>query len=132
MKRKTVFRSLIAALAGAAISCVFIFTRMDNAQTVNDVMRILSDGFLCGGLILALSGAMVWLVNQGTFSGLGYAFRSIFVSLHDQAYRETHKETYSDYVERKSEKKTPCLFLVIVGGAYLVVAVVFTVLFYSL
>lgn len=131
MKLKSALRYIIAALVGAAIVlAVIFFKQIGQAQSTRAIFKILSDAFLASGLILTLSGAFVWIVGQGTFSGLGYAFSRIFVALHDKQYREEHKETYLEYGERKAAKKKPFLFLIITGAAYLVPAITFTILFY--
>ena len=131
MKPGSALRYIIAALAGAIIALAVVFLKgITRADSITVKFRILSDAFLAAGLILTLSGAFVWIVGQGTFSGLGYAFSRLFVALHDKRYRDEHKETYLEYGERKAAKKSPCLFLIITGAAYLVPAIAFTILFY--
>lgn len=131
MKLRTALRYVIAALAGAAIVLSVIFAKgILQAGSATATFKILSDAFLASGLALTLSGAFVWIVRQGTFSGLGYAFSRLFVALHDKQYRDEHKETYLEYGERKAAKKPPFLFLIIVGAAYLVPSITFTILFY--
>ena len=56
---------------------------------------------------------------------------NFFVSLHAKEYRDSHKESYSEYRERKGAKKTPCLYLVIVGAAFLLPGILFAVLYVS-
>ena len=131
MKLKAALRYIIAALVGAGIVLAVVFAKgilQTDSTTVK--IKILSDAFLAAGLVLALSGAFVWIVRQGTFSGLGYAFNRLFVALHDKQYRDEHKESYLEYGERKAAKKPPFLFLIITGAAYLIPAIVFVILFY--
>ena len=128
---KKAVKYVIAALIGAAICCAVLFGKnIVSAETAQARFKLLSDAFAGAGLILLLAGLFVWTVRQGAFSGLGYAFRSIFVSLHAKEYRDEHKESFSEYRARKSERKTPCLFLIVTGCAYLVPAIVFTVAYF--
>ncbi len=119
---------VIAALLGAACICAILFGKgYFGLETTQERLRLLSDAFLIPGLLLLLAGCFVWIMRQGTFSGMGYTVRKIWNSLHSQSYQENHKESYAEYRERKSAKKTPFLFLILVGGLYLLPAVALTV-----
>lgn len=131
MKKKKAIKYVIAILAGAVLCLAVIFGKgIITAETVQQKIRILSDAFTAAGLILLLSGLLVWIVRQGTFTSMGYAFHSLFVSLHDSEYRESHQTTYGEYRDRKLSKNTPFLFLIITGAAFMIPAIVFTVLFF--
>lgn len=128
---KRAVKYIVAAFVGAAICCAVVFGKnIQSAETMQSRIKILSDAFTGAGLILLLSGLFVWIVRQGVFAGMGYAFRSIFVSLHAQKYREEHRETYTEYRERKGERKTPFLFLIITGAIFLIPAVALTVAYF--
>lgn len=129
MNRKWI-KYLAALLIGGAAVCALLFGRgFLSLETAQDKLRLLSDAFLVPGLLLALAGCLVWIAREGTFSGMGYTFRKIWNSLHSQEYREAHRESYAEYCERKSAKKTPFLFLIITGGIFLLPAILFTVLY---
>lgn len=127
---KTFLRYLIAALAGAAACGAVLLAKGIPSQT-QPLMRVLSDAFTAAAVLLLLACAIVWIGRQGMFRGMGYTVRRIFVALHSQEYRDAHKETYSEYCERKGLRKTPCLFLLITGCSYLVPAVTFAVLYFT-
>lgn len=121
---------LIAALLGAAAVLGILFGKgYPSLESNAERMKLLSDAFLVPGLILLLCGCFIWIVRQGTFSGMGYTFRRIFVSLHAKEYRDKHKESYTEYRERKAGKKTPFLFLILTGAAFLIPAIVFTLIY---
>lgn len=129
MKRAA--RYCAATAAGGAVCMAVllaknVFSAADTVQTV----RILADAFTAAGLMLLVSGLLVCIVRQGTFLGMGYAFRSLIVALHGSEYRKEHRESYSEYVERKGKKETAFLFLIITGGVFMIPAVLFTILFF--
>ena len=101
------------------------------SQFYRHTFRLAPRSLLTQHALLLLACAIVWIGRQGMFRGMGYTVRRIFVALHSQEYRDAHKETYSEYCERKGLRKTPCLFLLITGCAYLVPAVTFAVLYFT-
>ena len=125
---KTFFRYAAALLSGAAV-CGAVLLAKGLPEQMQQLMRVLSDAFLGAAALLLLACSVVWIGRQGMFRGMGYTVRRVFVALHSQEYREAHKESYSEYCERKGLRKTPCLFLLISGAAYLVPAVVFAILY---
>lgn len=129
MNRKWI-KYLAALLIGGAAVCALLFGRgFLAAETMRERMRLLSDAFLVPGALLLLAGCLLWIVREGTFAGMGYTFRKLWNSLHSREYREAHRESYAEYCERKSAKKTPFLFLIITGGIFLLPAILFTVLY---
>lgn len=132
MKDKSPLRFIVALLIGGGICLAIIFIKgVLSAESPRQVMKILSDGFFVSGAVLFLSGAMLWIIGQGVFSGMGYAFSRIFTALHDKKYRDEHKESFEEYGERKSQKKPRFAYLLISGTCYLLPAIVFTALFYA-
>lgn len=121
---------LIAVSIGTAILLAILFGKgYPSLESAAERFKLLSDAFLVSGLLLLLSGCLVWIMRQGTFSGMGYTFRRIFVSLHSKEYRDEHKESFAEYRERKSDKKTPFLFLILTGSIFLIPAIAFTLIY---
>ena len=90
-----------------------------------DKIRHWSDAFFTAGMLLAASGALVFVSRNGAFDGLSYAVVSL-----SWFFRNRQHESYADYKARKAERgKTPCLFLVIVGGGFLLIALILVILF---
>lgn len=124
---------IVALLIGAAVFCAMLFGKgFMRLDTEKEKLRLLSDAFLVPGILLLLAGCFSWIMRQGTFSGMGYTVKRIFISLHSAQYREEHKESYAEYRERKAEKRSPFLFLIIVGAVYLIPAIVITILYAAL
>lgn len=123
----------ITALIGALM--VFIVMRnygYADAATQVDKVLILSNAFTIPGVILIMVGFLVMASNEGAFNGISYAM-SYAVRMLIPGGGAAKQEKYGDYVMRRREKeKAKVGFIFLVGLVYLVVAIVFTVLFYQI
>ena len=88
---KTFFRYAAAVLAGAAVCGAVLLAKGVSGLQAQALMRLLSDAFTAAAVLLLLACALVWITRQGTFRGMGYTVRRIFVALHSQEYRDSHK-----------------------------------------
>ena len=88
----------------------------------------LSNAFTVPGVIITMCGALVWIAQQGMFDTLSYAGKMIADQFRPTVYKHCK---YVDYVieKREKRKKGGFGFLVIIGCAFLVPGVVFTVLY---
>ncbi len=128
---KSVLRPIIAALCGTAVCAAILFGKgILSADSSRETMRILSDAFTVPGLVLLLCGLFVWILRQGTFSGMGYALKQLYMTMRSEKYREEHKESFSDYRERKQSRKPPFLFLIVTGCVFLVPGILFSILYF--
>ena len=115
--------SAVITLAVLFIKGFFILT--DIAQKY----RYLSDAFVIPGVLFMAFAGLVFVSDEGTFDGVGFAFKKAlrvilpFIGLSD--------ESYADYRERKHKKgKTKgysCMFFT--GLVFFLVGVVFMLLF---
>ena len=122
--------ALLAALMTLAVLELHGFAQ---AATQADRYRILCDAFTIPGVILLMLGLLVWISDMGTFDGLSYSLRYAFRRLFFVGGAKT--ETYYDYKEQKKERRrqrSGYSFLLVVGGVFLAVAIVFMILFYRL
>ena len=95
--------------------------------------RILCDAFTIPGLLLILTGFLVWVSNQGALDGISYAVRGLFRVFIPGAGLRQNLETYYDYLKRKDEKRIKGYgFLFLVGGISLAIALLFYFIFYSI
>lgn len=93
--------------------------------------RYWSDAFFIPGILLILSGLLVFVANEGSFNAIGYLMRSVVTKL--VPGDRMKPETYGEYVERKREKKvTGYSFLFISGLVSIAISTVFLVLYYQL
>ena len=95
-------------------------------------LRILADAFTIPGTVITLFGVLVILSNEGAFEGvsyvIGYGLRMLI-----PGRALERPQSYADYVldRREKGKLTGFGFLFVVGGVFLLLAIVFTVLFFK-
>ena len=133
MKSKIVLiiiKYLIAALAATGILIMALLLRdYFNTEDLKQKIRYLADGFFIPGALYVLFGVFVWLVNEGTFTGLGYMFKHVLQTLIPMMKKDT--ETYAMYREKRKKIKG-YYFLYFVGLPFLVTGIIFTILFYTI
>ena len=118
----TLFIGLVASLILSFVRDVY------NAPDTQTLYRDLSDIFSVPGLLLVLFGGLVFVSNGGAFYGLSFSVLKFFNVFKKDANR--NRETYRDYVARKSDKKvTGYSFLFFAGLIILTPGVVFLVLY---
>lgn len=93
---------------GAAVTAlsvmVYLGSRDFGSASLQDRYRLLCDAFTIPGLLMILSGALVWVSNEGAFHGVSYCVRlAVFALIPGR--RKDGYEKFSDYVERKSQKR---------------------------
>ena len=128
--KSNLFKYGITALIGALMA--FTTTQTHNlaeAATDAEKYRILSDAFTIPGVILIMVGLLVMVSNGGFFNGMAYAFSYAARLLVPGVSKDVGR--YGDFIERRARRgKTGYGFLIIVGAAFLAVAIVFLILFY--
>lgn len=96
--------------------------------TLQDQYRFLCDAFTIPGLLLILSGALMWVANEGALNGISYCLRlAVFALIPGK--RKDGYEKYGDYVERRSKKRVQGYSFLFVSG---VVAMVIALVFFAL
>lgn len=120
----------IASLIGGLLAWMVIEIRgYSSAAPLSMRYMVLCDAFTVPGILLFLSGLLVFVANEGAFEGVSYVFSRAKQAL--VPFSKKKDITYGDYVEerRKKEKIKGYSFLILTGLAFLAVAVVFLVLF---
>ena len=130
---KLLLKYSITAVIGAAVA-VFLMWQHNLLGAENLVSRfhILSDAFVVPGLLLLMSGVLVWVSNFGIFDTLGYAgsrVGSMFIPFYRKSFDH---QTFYDYKESRKDKRiSGYSFLFIVGGAFFIIGVVFLILYFA-
>ena len=94
-----------------------------------DQYRLLSDAFMLPGFLMVAVGLLIFLANEGSFTGIGFIAQKAVGFLIPFLYQQKG-ETYREYVERKTAKPTKGYgFLLICGLVFLAVSLVFVVLY---
>ena len=122
----------IAAAIGAGM--VWLTLSLHGFSELTDSaarIRLLADAFTIPGVIMVMVGFLVMVANGGFFNGVSYV-ASYAVKMLIPGANKNH-ERYGDYVVRKREKGkvTGYGFIFVVGLVFVLVAVIFTVLFYT-
>lgn len=102
---------------------------LNEELTLKDQLRILCDAFTLPGMLCVFGGVLVWLGNEGTFDGIGYVLSYAFHALLPGSLNK--RESYKEYLERKSGKRTTGYgFIFVVGLVCMVLAFLFLALFH--
>lgn len=92
-----------------------------------ELYRRICDAFTVPGVLILMSGCLVWLSNEGALDGVSYA---VSFAIRMLIPGMGGHERYSDYLERKRSNRVKGYgFLFIVGGAFFAVAILFLVLY---
>lgn len=95
-------------------------------------IKILADAFTVPGLLMVMFYLLLWAGSHGALNALTWAVTNMFYSLVPGL--ASRKESYGDYLARKSGKSNmrAFLFLLIIGGILLIVAFVFLFIYIRL
>ena len=131
--RKLLFKYSITVAIGAIIA-VFLMWQHNLLGAESNMSRfhILSDAFVVPGMLILLSGVLVWVSNFGIFDTLGYAgsrVGSMFIPFYRKSFDH---QTFYDYKEsRKGKRISGYSFMFVVGGAFFIIGVVFLILYFA-
>ena len=120
---------LISAAIGIIIFTVIICTKkIWNVKETFEVMRILSDACFVPGVVLAGFGIIIFASNGGAFDMLAYSVLRIFDLFKKDARNSKYKDFY-EYHEAKKGRKRSNAYLLIVGIAFIFLAVIFFIVY---
>lgn len=130
--KKLVTRYGVTFLIGLVIAFLVafikgVFRAVDPAATY----MALCDGAFVAAVLLIGIGLMVWLGNMGTFDMMSYGFKSFAGLFSKNAENRKPEGSFFNYTQKKAEKKSPFLFIVIVGIVFLLLAFLFNGLYLS-
>ena len=134
-----VITSLICLIV--AVALMFMMRIYEGWETLHDktnwnfnseltkVMFILSNSTFIVGILTLCFGLFVLVADGGVFEMLSYGLYR-FGTLFKKDPNRVKFETFYDYHVYKSEQpRMPFLYLVIVGGVYTVISVIFTLIY---
>lgn len=105
----------------------------NNISQITDkktLYKTLCDAFCVPGVLCFLFSALLAVSREGVFDGISYALKHAFLMLIPAGRKK--EEKYADYKAAKEagrEKKTSIVFLLIIGGAFFVLSLVFLVVY---
>ena len=118
------------AVMGAGTAAVLILrehsTTLDQAQQYLN----LADAFTIPGVVMIMAGLLVWVTSRGGFDMISYGLLRAKDSLIPGSKHSG--EQYYDYKVRQDKKRPKGYsFMFISGGIYLVPAIIFNILYYT-
>lgn len=128
MKRKSL-KYFIVSIIGVLISIsIFASRNLLDANNTTELVFILSDGFLVPGVLILGFGILVFVSNGGMFDVFTYSINKMRTMRLSGEKKQKGYKTFYDY--RMSKEKAPCAFLIIIGGVFFGLSVIFNILFY--
>ena len=120
---------VITAAVLAALTLLFAWAKGAYTSTETWLMLWLwGDAFAIPGIVCFAVGILVWASNGGAFDIFAYGGRIFVRMFFKRDVKDRKYPTYYDYREARKEKKRSFWYMIIVGGAYLVVGVVLFVI----
>lgn len=123
-KMKNSLKFIIPTAIGLIAAVLIMFSKdVLGQETSKQVFSILSDAFFVPGVCLAGVGAIVWASSGGVFDMLAYGVICFF----DTFRKDITKRKYKDFYEYRQAKKGEgrnLWFLLVVGLAFIAIAVV--------
>ena len=90
----------------------------------------LADAFTIPGVVMIMAGLLVWVASQGGFDMISYGLLRAKDSLIPGA--KHNGEQFYDYKVRQDKKRPKGYsFMFISGGIYLIPAIIFNILYYT-
>ena len=126
---------VVGAVAVGFLICISVclLKKLFQQTDTVEIIRILSDAFLLAGVVELGAGLLSWLKKDGTYDGLGYSFHTLRMSFvrrrMSEKDRKAEGRTYYDYKQNVKAKRKVAWHLIIVGGGFLLIAIILTVVF---
>ena len=146
--KKAWIKYVVAAIAGLVAVILIVWSRgvwdtevidytTENYHAVSslDRVRILSDAFFIVGALMTSFGAILFVSSHGAFDGLFFAIKSLtwFFRFREDTLKKGRPMSFYEYREEKAAKpRSPFLFLVLVGIAFILIAGIFTIMFFKM
>lgn len=128
---KKVLKYLIPVLICCTVVMVILASRGSFVKTGKALIRDLCDAFTVPGALMFCFGLLVFATNGGTFDMLAFGVRKLF-ELFRKDLTKVKYRTFYDYRQAQKEKKRTFIHFIIVGSAFLLVAIVFLIVYYKI
>ncbi len=130
-KKKAMWKYLITIVVSIVFTVTYILQREFPAEELAETMHILCDAFTIPGILLVLSGALVFVINGGGLDSLGY-LSTFIVRAFVPTKALTPLESYYDYIQRMRKRPTRKFgHLIIVGAVDLALSFLFLILYFT-
>lgn len=127
---KKVLYYLIPFLICAVIVVVFLAAQGSFSKTGKGLIFDLCNAFTVSGASMAGVGLLVFVTNGGAFDMLAFGFIK-FIDLFKKDLTKVKYRTFYDYHKVQNEKKRSFLHLLLIGMAFLVVALILLLVYHK-
>lgn len=125
---KKALKYLIPFLLCAVAAILILVGKSSFAKSGKPLMGDLCDAFAVPGMIMTCFALLVFATNGGSFDMLAFGVIKLF-DLFKRDLTKVKYRTFYDYRQAQKDKKRPFAYLIIVGGAFLLVGVVFLLVY---
>ena len=136
MDKKRLLKCLGVLLLCCVMTYAYVSSRGLEGKRPAEQYRILADGFTIPGLIVTGFGIMMVISDTGTLDGVIYGMQTAFRMLTFQLLSKSRLLNYAEFREHRREMRElrrqnggGFWYIVMIGGAFLVIAMVFTMLY---
>ena len=131
--KKRLISYLIAVPTGLVFVLLVCWGRgIFHPENLQDVYKILCDGFFIVSFLTVCVCLLVWFANLGAFRPVQYLFHLLFVTHNWSRTKYKERETYADYViEKTGQVKAYPFFLLWTGLGLFAVSLLFLILYYT-
>ena len=115
-----------------ALAFVAVIIQGFFVDTARANIQILHNAFFAAGAIMMLISGLLYVASEGAFIGVSYVFGRMVKSI--LPFLGKDQETYAEYRERKSEKKTkgPKLAVLLTGVFFFLVSLLFLLIWHNI
>lgn len=120
--------------AGVLAVLTLLMGILFNGYSAGDAKTLVgawSSAFSVPGIICLGVGLLIWCSNEGAFDMLSYGVRSFF-RLFRKDVKDRKYGDYYGYQQARKDRKKPFLYMIAVGGAYLLVGIILIVIYSQL
>lgn len=125
---KKVLKYLIPCLMCGAMAVVILAVRGAFVKSGKALIADLCDAFTVPGILMLGFGLLVFATNGGAFDMLAFGVRKLF-DLFKRDLTKVKYRTFYDYRQAQAEKKRSFLHWIIVGGGFLLIAIIFLIIY---
>ena len=124
-KKSTLIKYLICFCVAVALTFVALLIQGFFKETLKENMHVLHNAFFASGALMMLFSGLLFVADEGAFLGVGYALGRAAKAL--LPFLGKDHETYAEYRERKSGKKSKFgkLAIFLTGLLFLLVSLIF-------
>jgi hypothetical protein len=128
---KALLKYGVTATVGAILAFGVMWGRgVFAATTAEKALSCISDGFFVVGLIFAGIGLLLAISSTGIFDMLGYAFKSLIYLFTPMTIDRSQGGFYEYKMRKKEQRRAVPLYILWVGIAFIVIALVILGVYY--